>query len=314
MQDLNDLYYFAQVVEAGGFSAAARKLDIPKSRLSRRIALLEERLQMRLLHRTTRKLRLTAAGERYLQYCRDIIDSARAADDAMQQMLAEPAGTVVLSAPVAVAQESLPRVLPEFLSQWPKVNVQVIATNRRIDLIAEGVDLALRVRPRLDTDAEMVVRRLRTTGTLLVASREFLQRHGWPSHPAELADYPALAFSETAGPQRWTLRGPRDEEVSVSVRPRLWSNDFPVLAAAAVTHQGIGLLPDLSVTHALRTGQLLHVLPQWRSVSGIFHLVYPSRRGMLPAVKALAEFLSDKLPSNYGVQPAAGQSRPERPQ
>ncbi|MEI2418201.1 LysR substrate-binding domain-containing protein [Orrella sp. JC864] len=305
MQDLNDLYYFAQVVQAGGFSAAARRLDIPKSRLSRRIALLEERLQMRLLQRTTRRLRLTAAGERYLQYCQSIIESARAAEDAMQQMRAEPAGTVTLSAPVAVAQESLQHLLPEFLAQWPKVDVQVIATNRRIDLVAEGVDLALRVRTRLDTDADMVVRRLGVSSALLVASPAFLQRHGTPTHPAELADYPALAFSETAGPQRWTLHGPRGEEVSVSVRPRLCANDFPVLAAAAVAHQGIGLLPDMGVLHAIAQGKLVRVLPQWGSGSGIFHMVYPSRRGMLPAVKALAEFLTARLPAGCVQHPAA---------
>ncbi len=309
MRDLNDLYYFAKVVQAGSFSAAARALDIPKSRLSRRLALLEEQLQVRLLQRTTRKLRLTTAGERYLEYCRSIIDAAHAADDAIEQLRAEPAGTVVLSAPIAVAQQILPALLPVFLSQWPKVDLHVLTTNRRIDLIAEGVDVAIRVRARLDTDAELIVRRLGTGGSYLVASPAFLNRHGMPTHPLELADYPALAFSDTAGPQRWSLHGPRDEHANVTVQARLYANDFPLLVEAARQHHGIALLPDMAAAPAIRDGSLMHVLPQWRSDTGIIHLVYPSRRGMLPAAKAMIEFLAERLPAAYSVYPLAGTPR-----
>lgn len=307
MQDLNDLYYFAQVVDAGGFSAAARVLDIPKSRLSRRIALLEERLEMRLLQRTTRKLRLTAAGERYLQYCRTVTNSARAAEDAMQQLRAEPAGTVVISAPIATAHEALPLLLPEFLETWPKISVRVIASNRRVDLVGEGVDVALRVRSRLDSDTDMVVRQLGMSAGYLVASPAFLRRHGVPEHPSQLEGYRTLAFGDSPAPHRWTLHGPRSEKATVTVHPQLCANDFPNLVAAAIQHCGIALLPDVASAQAVQAGTLMRVLPQWRTDPGIFHLVYPSRRGMLPAVRLLIDYLIERLPGVYTGDPIVAQ-------
>lgn len=306
MQDLNDLYYFAQVVDAGGFSAASRRLDIPKSRLSRRIALLEERLQMRLLQRTTRRLRLTAAGERYLQYCRTVTESARAAEDAMRQLRVEPAGAVVMSAPVAIARDLLPGLLPEFLQAWPKVDIQVLASNRRVDLITEGVDLALRVRSRLDADADMVMREFGTSASYLVASPAFLQRHGQPQHPSELAELPTLSFGSGPSPHHWTLHGPRGEPVVLTVRPRLCADDFPSLADAAIEGCGVALLPDMAVAQAVHEGRLVQVLPQWKSDAGVFHMVYPSRRGMLPAVRVLVDFLAERLPTRYGLCPSVG--------
>ncbi|MGN6455030.1 MAG: LysR family transcriptional regulator, partial [Achromobacter mucicolens] len=219
MQDLNDLYYFSQVVEQGGFSAAARALDIPKSRLSRRISHLEESLGVRLLQRTTRRLRLTSAGERYLHYCREMAASARAADDAMRQLQAEPTGPVIVSCPVSIAQDVLAPLLPEFLDAWPAISVQLLVTNRRVDLIREGVDLALRVRTKLDTDAELVVRHLGTARGTLVASPGYLQRHGAPDTPQDLASHVTLSFSDPQNEVRWPLRNDKGEEVHIELKP-----------------------------------------------------------------------------------------------
>ncbi|ARP97565.1 LysR family transcriptional regulator [Bordetella genomosp. 13] len=299
MQDLNDLYYFAQVVEQGGFSAAARALDIPKSRLSRRISQLEERLGVRLLQRTTRRLRLTTAGERYLRYCLEMTASARAAEDAMRQLQAEPSGPVVVSCPVSLAQILLAPLLPEFLDTWPSVSVQMLVTNRRVDLIREGVDLALRVRTRLDTDAELVVRRLGTASGTLVASPAYLQRHGTPETPQDLAAHATLSFSEPQAEVRWTLYDSNNEETEVLLRPQLCCNDFIVLTEAAVRGRGISLLPSEATREQMRRGQLVRVLPDWRSPEGIVHCIYPSRRGMMPAVRALVDFLSERLPPAY---------------
>jgi DNA-binding transcriptional LysR family regulator len=299
MQDLNDLYYFAQVVEQGGFSAAARALDIPKSRLSRRISQLEERLGVRLLQRTTRRLRLTTAGERYLRYCREMTASARAAEDAMRQLQSEPSGPVVVSCPVSLAQQILAPMLPEFLDTWPAVSVQMLVSNRRVDLIREGVDLALRVRTRLDTDTEMVVRRFGTALNTLVASPSYLQRYGAPETPGDLANHVTLSFNEPQPEARWTLRNIQGEETEVVVKPQLCCNDFIVLTQAAVRGRGIALLPDEAVREERRRGQLVRVLPEWRSPEGILHCIYPSRRGMMPAVRALLDFLSERLPPAY---------------
>lgn len=302
MHDLNDLRYFYEVVERGGFSAAARSLNIPKSRLSRHIAQLEERLAVRLLQRTTRRLRLTAAGERYFAYCREITATARAAEEAMHQLRAEPAGEVVLSCPVAIAQQELALLLPEFLETWPKVSVHLIVTNRPVDLIREGVDLALRVRTTLDTDAEMVIRRLGIGMGHMVASPRYIQGRGSPEHPDQLAGHDILCFSDTGGEQRWRLVNDKGERLDIMVRPRLCCNDFPVLLEAAARGRGIALLPTVATHDALRRGDLAQVLPNWTTIPGIMHCIYPSRRGMMPAVRALLEFLTQRLPPLYSLR------------
>ena len=306
MQDLNDLFYFSQVVEHGGFSAASRALDIPKSRLSRRISQLEDTLGVRLLQRTTRRLRLTLAGERYLHYCREMTASARAAEEAMRQLQSQPCGPVVVSCPISIAQQMLAPLLPEFLDTWPSVSVQLLATNRRVDLIREGVDLALRVRTRLDTDAELIVKHLGVASSTIVASPAYLQRHGTPETPQDLAAHTTLSFNDPQPEVRWPLRNSRDEEVQVSLRPQLCCNDFIVLTEAAVRGRGIALLPSVATYDELRRGQLVQVLPDWRSPTGIVHCIYPSRRGMAPAVRALLDFISERLPGVYSRMERGG--------
>lgn len=295
MQDLNDLYYFSQVVEHGGFSAAARALNIPKSRLSRRITALEDALGMRLLQRTTRRLRLTTAGERFLQHCQQMTRAAREAHDAMSHLKAEPAGPVRISCPVAIAERMLAPVLPEFLDKWPDIRVEVIVANRRVDLISEGVDLAIRVREQLDTDAELVVRHLGSSGGSLVASPAYLARWGSPMHPDELASHRTLSFTDPGIELRWTLLDATEHRRAFTIAPCLICNDFSVLVQAAEQGRGIALLPTIATQDARRAGHLIQILPEWRSVDGLLHVIYPSRRGMMPAVRMLLDFLTQRL-------------------
>ena len=306
MQDLNDLFYFSQVVDQGGFSAAARVLDIPKSRLSRRISQLEARLGVRLLQRTTRRLRLTTAGERYLHYCREMTASARAAEEAMRQLQTQPSGPVVVSCPISIAQQLLAPLLPEFMDTWPEVSIQMLATNRRVDLINEGVDLALRVRTKLDTDAELVVRQLGAASGTLVASPAYLQRHGAPDTPEDLVHHTTLSFNDPQTEVVWSLHNGDGKERAITVTPRLCCNDFIVLTEAAVRGRGIALLPSVATQAELRRGELVPVLPDWRSPEGIVHCIYPSRRGMIPAVRAFLDFLFERLAPSYermGMKP-----------
>ncbi|OZI26387.1 LysR family transcriptional regulator [Bordetella genomosp. 9] len=302
MQDLNDLYYFSQVIEYGGFSAAARALNVPKSRLSRRIAELEANLGVRLLQRSTRRLRLSAAGERYLQYCREISAAARAANDAMLHMKAAPSGPVRVSCPVAIAQGMVAPILPEFLDAWPDIRVELLVTNRRIDLIAEGVDLAIRVRERLNTDADFVVRHLGQASGCLVASPGYLQRWGQPADVQDLAEHAALHFAAPGEAPRWTLLDEHDVQVDVPIRPVLVCNDFTVLVEAALKGRGIALLPVTATHEERRQGRLVHVLPEWRSQTGILHCIYPSRHGMTPAVRAMLDFLTERLKTSFQQQ------------
>ncbi|WP_084621595.1 LysR substrate-binding domain-containing protein [Luteibacter yeojuensis] len=296
LQDLNDLYFFAAVVEHGGFSSAGRALGIPKSRLSKRIAQLEDRLGVRLLQRTTRRFVVTEIGERFYQHCRAVLEEAKAAQDAVDELRTEPRGIVRISCPISIAQNIVGPMLPAFMLEHPKVQVRLTATNRRVDLIGEGYDVAVRVREKLDTDATLVLRSIGYARSLLVASPKFLDSHGRPKSLEELAQLPALSMYEHEGAQVWELVDASGKKAAVEVKPRLVSGDFTVLIAAAVQCCGVALLPEDYCAPMLSNGQLEWVLPEYTTAQGTLHFVYPSRRGLLPAVRSFVDFLADRLP------------------
>ncbi|HEX7369636.1 MAG TPA: LysR substrate-binding domain-containing protein [Rhodanobacteraceae bacterium] len=293
LPDLNDLYFFAAVVDHGGFSAAGRALNVPKSRLSKRVSQLEETLGVRLLQRTTRKFVVTETGERFYRHCQAMLAEARAAFDDVAALRGEPSGLVRLSCPVSLAQSLLAPLLPVFLSRYPRVRLRVLSSNRRVDLIGEGFDIAIRVRDKLDSDAELVARRFAPMRVVLVASPAFLAQHGEPRNPQELATLPVLSYFEQEGEQAWELYDGACAKTTVPVRPRLVSGEFRVLIDAAIQGLGIAWVPEQSCTEELRDGRLRVVLPDWGLPQGILHIVYPSRRGMLPAVRVLVDFLAD---------------------
>ncbi|NKJ20091.1 LysR substrate-binding domain-containing protein [Dyella sp. SG609] len=296
LQDLNDLYFFASVVEHGGFSAAGRALGIPKSRLSKRIAQLEDRLGVRLLQRTTRRFVVTEVGERFYSHCRAVLEEARAAQDAVDELRTEPRGVVRVSCPNSLAQTIVAHVLPDFLAQYPKVQVRLQATNRRVDLIGEGVDVAIRVRSKLDTDATLVMRTFGQSRVLIVASPKLLEQSGRPRLPADLSAIPALAMNEHEGAHSWELLGADNERVVVDIQPRLICGDFSVLLESARRGIGVTLLPEFVCAPAITNGDLEVLLPDWSVPEGTMHFVYPSRRGLLPGVRAFVDFLAERLP------------------
>jgi len=295
MRDFNDLQFFAAVVAHRGFSAAARALGMPKSRISRRVALLEERLGVRLLDRTTRGLGLTQVGQQVFEHARAAVIEAEAAEEAALRMQTEPRGLVRLSCPLGF-QGTIAGPLPGFLAAHPQLRVQCIATNRRVDLIHEGVDVAIRVRERLDTDAELQVKRIGISRRILVASPQLLATEV-PISPADLANFPALYQEEQSG-GTWQLTGENGDISSVSVEPRLASGSFDILMAAACQGAGIALLPANYCREAIATGALVRVLPEWSGTDGILHLVFVSRRGMLPSVRAVIDFAAAALRSS----------------
>ncbi len=297
LQDLNDLGFFAAVVEHRGFSAAGRALGIPKSRLSKRVAQLEERLGVRLLQRTTRRFVVTDVGERFYAHCRAVLEEAQAAQDAVDELRAEPRGVVRLSCPVSLAQTVLAPVLSDFLAQYPKMQVRLLSSDRRVDVIGEGYDLAIRVRTKLDTDANLVIRTFGLSRTKLVASPALLNAQGRPVTPDELAKLPALSMREHEGAQVWELLGANGKQVNVEVRARLITGEFAVLLEAARRGMGVALLPEFVCAPAIAVGDLEVVLPDWSMPEGTMHFVYPSRRGMLPGVRAMVDFLAEQLPA-----------------
>lgn len=296
MQDLNDLYYFAMVVDYGGFAAAERALGIPKSRLSRRITQLEADLGVRLLQRSTRRFAVTDVGNSVYRHAQTMLAEAQAARDVVDRLSATPRGVVRVSLPVSLAQQQMPMLLPEFLARYPEVRLQLSISNRRVDLINEGFDVALRVRSRLDDDGSLVMRSFGQIQELLVASPKYLDGMGRPRDPDELAGHVTLSMGEDEARQRWELHGPDDEVRRIELKPRVAGFDFPMLRSLAQQGVGITLLPETLCAELVRTGELEVVLPQWRLPQGICHAVFASRRGLLPAVRVLIDFLAEKLP------------------
>jgi DNA-binding transcriptional LysR family regulator len=296
MQDLNDLYYFAAVVDHGGFAAAERALGIPKSRLSRRISALEGELGVRLLQRSTRRFAVTDVGTSVHRHALSMLAEAQAAREVVDRLSAEPRGSVRVSVPVSMAQQQFPKLLPEFMALYPKVRVQLMVSNRRVDVINEGVDVAIRVRSKLDDDGSLVMRSFGQIQELLVASPQYLQRAGRPQTPEALSEHVTLSVSEDEARQRWELHGPDGEVRRIELQPRITGFDFPMMLTMARDGIGITLLPETVCADSVRRGELEVVLPQWRLPQGIAHAVFASRRGMLPAVRVFIDFLAEKLP------------------
>lgn len=291
--DLNDLYFFVQVVDHGGFAPAGRALGMPKSRLSRRIAALEERLGIRLIHRTTRQFRVTPLGETYYAHCKAMLVEAEAAEAAIETSRSEPRGTVRLSCPVALLQSCVADVLTDFMQQYPLVNIALDATNRRVDVVGEGIDLAIRVRPPPLDDSDLVLRVLTDRGQCLLASPALVAKQGGePGSPEALGGWPSLGVGDPQQDFVWTLFGPNDSTVSVHHAPRLVTTDMGALRRAAAAGLGVVQLPRMIVRPELDAGQLVPVLPAWTPRREVVHAVFPSRRGLLPAVRALIDHLA----------------------
>lgn len=299
--DLNDLYYFAKVVEHQGFSAAARALGVPKSKVSRRIAELEKRLNTQLIYRSTRKLHITEIGKTYYQHCKAMLIEAESAQELIEQNHSEPRGLIRMTCPIALLHAHIGDMLAEFLVKYPKVTVHMEASNRRVDVVAEGVDLAIRVRPLPLDSSDLVLKVLSDRGLCLVASPSLVRKIGLPKHPKDLLEWPSLGLGQTQGHVQtsfeWCLTHANGERVVVPFSPRLVTTDMTALRASAMAGVGVVQLPNLMVPEQVAKGQLIKLLPEWSPRREIIHVVFPSRRGMLPAVRALIDFLSEKYDS-----------------
>ena len=291
MQDLNDMFYFAEVVEQGSFAAAGRVLGLPKSRLSRRVAELETRLGVRLLQRTTRKLSLTEVGEVYFRHCAAMRSEASAADEAVLRVQAEPRGTVRVTCPITLAQGVLGELLPRFLHEYPQVRIEMEVTNRVVDLVEEGVDVALRVRSTLDGSASLVVKKLSASTGVIVASPAQLDRQGRPRTPADLQRLDTIAMSAVNGRAAFKLVSAEGVEHTWQHRPRFVADDLFTLKQSVLQGVGATFLPDYMCAAELADGRLEQLLPGWGMTPGVLHAVFPSRRGLVPAVRKFLDFL-----------------------
>ena len=294
-RDLNELYFFAKVVDHGGFTAAAKELRIPKSRLSRAIAQLETRLGMRLLNRTTRRVTLTEAGRMYHRHCRDLLASADAADQAAESLRSEPSGLLKIAAPIGIAHRDLDPILPGFLAKHPMVRINLVITSRRVDLVEDGFDLALRVRMPGDEDPHLITRRFGVANASLVATPRFLKRYPKIRHPADLERVPIVGMANADGLVRWRLENRTGEAHSLTLTPRLAADHFGLHHSAALHHLGLAFLPELYCRDELKSGRFVQVLPDWTKSSATVQAVYLSHRGMLPSLRAFIDYLAKHM-------------------
>ncbi|MBF0673789.1 LysR substrate-binding domain-containing protein [Pseudomonas sp.] len=299
MNDLNDLHYFAITVRHGGFSAASRATGIEKSRLSRRVAALEKRLGVRLMHRTTRTLVLTDAGERFYVQCQAALESVNNAYESLAELQREPSGIVRVSCPLVVAQSYLAPILPGFMSTHPKVAVVIDASDRVVNVVEERFDIALQATTRIDESLGLVSRLLGQAYPILVASPNYLQRHGRPDSINDLNDFATICtladFAHEQG--RWGLMRDQAEPLLIHHTPTLITDDLRVQLEATVHGTGIALLPEPLVSASIHEGLLERILPSWVGTPTGLSLTYPSPRGILPAVRSLIDYLSLHIPT-----------------
>lgn len=295
MQDLNDLYFFAQVVDHGGYAPAGRALGVPKSKLSRRIALLEERLGVRLLQRSTRRFSVTEIGQDFYSHCKAMLVEADAAQEAIELTRSEPRGIVRVSCPVALLDMRVGAMIADFMVLNPNVEVHLDSTDRRVDVVSEGIDVAIRVRPPPLQDSDLVMRVFADRGQCLLASPRLLEHSPTVAVPADLTSLPSLDLGLPQNEHVWHLIGPDSARASIHHKPRLVTRGMFSLRSAAVAGVGIVQLPTMMVCDQIKSGELVHIIPEWRPQREIVHAVFASRRGLLPSVRALIDYLAERF-------------------
>lgn len=287
--DLDAVLAFTRVAQLRSFTAAAKKLGLPKSTVSRRVAGLERRLGAQLLHRTTRKLSLTDLGELYFERCERVIAELEEAERAVLELQAVPRGTLRVTCPADYGFDALARVVAAFQLAYLDVQVLLTATNEQLDLVAGGFDVALRAGTM--PDSTLVAKKLISVHSGLYASPEYLARAGTPGSVQELAQHQCVIFGRDRTQSSWRLRGP-DGDVEIHVTGRFGCNDFNFVRGAAIGGLGIARLPAFRCADEERSGKLVRVLADYSSEGGALFAVYPSQRHLTPKVRAFVDFVA----------------------
>jgi DNA-binding transcriptional LysR family regulator len=296
MLDLNDFFYFVQVVERGGFTAAGRALGMPKSTLSYRMQQLEAKLGVRLLNRNSRHFAPTQAGEEFYRQALGVVSAAEAAESLVRQRVQEPSGAVRFTAAIGTAQLALRDILMKFIQEHPKIDLVEYLTSRNVDLLAENFDVAVRAHSGALVDSTLVSRTLAVAPWILGAGTKMLARAGSPKTPEDLKQFPCLFVWRANTAPAWRLQAQGTTEAIQPIAPRLVSNDMSTLKQAAAAGVGIAALPAYFCKKELRSGELTRVLPGWLAGESTFTALLPHRRGLLPAVKIFVDYLARHLP------------------
>lgn len=291
--DLNDVLAFTRVADSGSFTAAAVRLGWPKSSVSHRVARLERRLGARLLERSTRKLRLTDVGARYHEHARRVLEELEQASATVARFRTGPQGWLRISASVVLGQALLPPLVAEFATKYPEVQLFVDLTNRRVDLLEEGFDLA--IRSGVLPDSSLVARTLGRASARLYAAPAYLRQHGKPQEPADLGTHVLIDNAPSAPTDHWTLTHDDGREASVPARFRLVGNDPALLREVAARGEGIVSLPDFVAAPALAERRLVPVLAAWATRRVEVHAVFPSHKSLSPALRAFVDLAALRL-------------------
>jgi len=291
--NLNDLHFFVQAVEHGGFSAAGRRLGVPKSTVSKRVAELEDRLGVRLIQRTSRSFSLTELGRDFFRHARASVIEAEMAEAIVRTHLGEPSGTVRMTAAVPTAQFMLADHLAELSSLYPKLRLSLHVSDRFVDLVQEGFDIALRSHQAPLPDSTLLQKKLATHPFYVVASPDYVHAHGKPRRPEDLAEHKAVAINFAGDP--WRLVSEEGDEVLAAPQPVIAADEPMVMMKAALAGLGVTCLPTSVCRGELVEGRLVRLLPEWTAGSITTTILMPHRRGQLPAVRAVVDFLGERL-------------------
>lgn len=291
--DLNDIVVFTKVVETKSFTGAAEALGLPKSTVSRKLAQLEERLGVRLVQRTTRKLALTDIGEAYYERCSRIVADVAAAEQLVTDMQSTPRGRLRVTASVDFSTRFLGEIIAEFLAQHPEINVELEATDRVVDLIEDGFDLAVRFGQM--PESTLIARKLCSLHLILCASPAYLARRGTPKHVEELDEHDHVLFTPSSHNQTWTLVNGSDQTYEFGRPARLATNNYGAVVDVARAGGGIAAISEFMVTEEIKSGALVRVLPEWQTRPTDVHAVYPARQNVPPRLALFLEHLAKSL-------------------
>ena len=289
MDKFQEMASFVAVVEAGSFIGAADATGLSKAAVSRHVAELEQRLGARLLHRTTRRLSLTDDGQLFFTRAKEMLAAIDEAESEISSRSGEPSGLLRINAPLTFGVLHLAPLWGRFAQLYPKVSLDIELSDRVVDLVEEGYDLAVRITNL--PNSQLVSRRLASTRMVACASPPYLALHGTPAHPDELAQHEVISYSYWAARNEWTFTAPDDSLVAVRTHARIHANNGDTCRAAALDHQGIILQPDFLVADDLRRGDLVELLPTYRAMTLGIHAVYPSRKHLPIKTRRLVDFL-----------------------
>ncbi|MBS7807792.1 LysR family transcriptional regulator [Variovorax sp. PCZ-1] len=300
MDKFKEMQSFVAVAESGSFVKAADELETSKAAVSRYVAQLEERLGVRLMNRTTRRLSLTDEGHAFLAHCKETLSLIEDAEEEIQSKRNNATGLVRINAPVSFGILHLAPLWGKFTQLYPQVKLDVTLSDRVVDLVDEGFDIAIRV-ARLPSST-LISRKLASTSLVVCASPKYLKGKSKPSHPRDLKDHSIISYSYLATGDEWVFQGP-EGEIRVKTQPQIHTNNGDTCRSVALTHQGIIMQPNFIVSRDIQNGDLVELLPQFKSAELGIYAVYPSRKLVSKRIRVLVDFLVKEFEQiNFGAE------------